>query len=140
MSYRVRGMQRPFLTARRVIVAQDRRPAGGSAATSRAREPLPWEVAAFKATRAPHVVLLTPPRRRRRPLRAGLERAYREIRRDLPARDLPRSVLVIAARDAAQAEQLDGPDRAAASSRSRTSRSSSARRRRSRSSACSPSG
>ena len=56
----------------------------------------------------PHVVLLTPPGVDVAPLRSGLARAYREIRRALPERDLPRSVLVIGARDAAQAERLTG--------------------------------
>jgi hypothetical protein len=71
-------------------------------------EPLPWEVAPFEVTRAPHVVLLTPPGVDPAPLRDGLVQAYREIRRDLPARDLPRSVLAIGARDAAQTERLAG--------------------------------
>ena len=53
-------------------------------------------------------MLLTPPGVAVAPLRSGLAEAYREIRRDLPARDLPRSVLVIGARDAAQAERLTG--------------------------------
>jgi hypothetical protein len=53
-------------------------------------------------------VLLAPPGLDAGPLRAGLERAYREIRRDLPSRELPPSVLVIAAADARQAERLTG--------------------------------
>ena len=107
LSYRVRGMTRPFRTPRRVTA---RRTADGWRITSdRARrEPLPWEVAPFAAHRTPHVVLLAPRGMDAAPLRSGLERAYREIRRDLPSRDLPPSVLVIAAADAGQAEQLTG--------------------------------
>ena len=41
-------------------------------------------------------------------LRGGLERAYRRIRRDLPRRELPPSVLVIATRDREQAERFVG--------------------------------
>ena len=73
-----------------------------------AGEPLPWEVAAFRATRTPHVVLLTPPGVDPGELRPGLERAYREIRRDLPSRGLPRRVLVVAAAGARMTEQLNG--------------------------------
>ncbi len=107
MSYRVRGMNRPALTQRRVSARKTSAGWRISGDVAR-REPLPWEVASFKATRVPHVVLLTPPGVDVAPLRSGLARAYREIRRDLPERDLPRSVLVIGARDAAQAEQLTG--------------------------------
>ena len=107
MSYRVRGMNRPFLTLRRVSARKTSAGWRISGDVAR-REPLPWEVASFKATRVPHVVLLTPPGVDVAPLRSGLARAYREIRRDLPERDLPRSVLVIGARDAAQAERLTG--------------------------------
>jgi hypothetical protein len=107
MSYRVRGMNRPFQTERRLVVR--RQSVGWRVSSDMARhEPLPWEVASFTATRVPHVVLLTPPGVDVAPLRDGLADAYREIRRDLPARDLPRSVLVIGARDAAQAERLTG--------------------------------
>jgi hypothetical protein len=107
MSYRVRGMSRPFFTQRKVVA---RKESVGWRVTSDVPrgEPLPWEVAAFRATRAPHVVLLTPPGVDDAPLRAGLTDAYGEISRDLPARDLPRSVLVIGTRDAAQAERLTG--------------------------------
>ena len=108
MSYRVRGMSRPFLTARRVTVLRTREDWRVSRDGPIA-EPLPWEVAAFKTTRAPHVVLLTPPGVAAAELRDGLSAAYREIRRDLPARDLPRRVLVIGARNTAEAERLAGP-------------------------------
>jgi hypothetical protein len=107
LSYRVRGMKRPFRTARRVSV----RKTGDRWLVTRdkpRREPLPWEVAAFRAHRTRHVVLLAPRGMEVGTLRSGLERAYREIRRDLPSRDLPPSVLVIAARDAGQAEDLTG--------------------------------
>src|SRR5215207_4901741 len=107
MSYRVRGMDRTFRTARRLSARKSS--AGWRVTRDAARgEPLPWEVAPFKVTRAPHVVLLTPPGVDVSPLRTGLVAAYREIRRDLPARDLPRSVLVIGARDKAQTERLAG--------------------------------
>jgi hypothetical protein len=107
MSYRIRGLRRPFVTERKLVVRQ--RSVGWRVVRDAARrEPLPWEVAAFKATRVSHVVLLTPPGVDVAPLRDGLAEAYREIRRDLPARDLPRSVLVIGARDPAQAERLTG--------------------------------
>jgi len=107
MSYRVRGMDRTFRTARRLSARKSS--AGWRVTRDAARgEPLPWEVAALKVMRAPHVVLLTPPGVDVAPLRTGLVAAYREIRRDLPARDLPRSVLVIGARDAAQTGQLTG--------------------------------
>lgn len=107
MSYRVRGLGRTFRTARRLSARKSS--AGWRVTRDVARgEPLPWEVAAFKVTRAPHIVLLTPPGVAVAPLRTGLVAAYREIRRDLPARDLPRSVLAIGARDAAQTERLAG--------------------------------
>jgi hypothetical protein len=107
MSYGVRGMNRRFRTGRRLTASK----ASGGWRITRdvARgEPLPWEIAPFKVTRAPHVVLLTPPGVDVAPLRSGLVAAYREIRRDLPARDLPRSVLVIGARDGGQTERLTG--------------------------------
>jgi hypothetical protein len=107
LSYRVKGMSRPFRTARRVTA---RKTDDGWRVTSDRprREPLPWEVAGFRAIRTRHVVLLAAPGVDAAPLRSGLARAYREIRRDLPRRDLPRSVLVIAARDHRQAERLAG--------------------------------
>lgn len=107
LSYRVRGMKRPFQTLRRVTT---RRTGDGWRVTrdKPKAEPLPWEVDAFRTVRTPHVVLLAPPGLDAGPLRSGLERAYREIRRDLPSRDLPPSVLVIAARDADQAKELTG--------------------------------
>ena len=105
MSYRVRGMRRPVLTAREIVLRH------GSAGwrverDAPRREPLPWEIGDFNLTRAPHVVLLTPPGVHAERLSRGLAAAYRSIRRDLPARELPRSVLVIAARDAAQTRRL----------------------------------
>jgi hypothetical protein len=107
LSYRVRGMKRPFRTPRKLTM---RRGAGGWRVTSDRprREPLPWEVAPFAAHRTRHIVLLAPRGTDTGPLRSGLERAYREIRRDLPSRDLPPSVLVIAAADARQAARLTG--------------------------------
>jgi hypothetical protein len=107
LSYRVRGMSRPFRTIRRVKASKS---GDGWRVTSDrpAREPLPWEVAAFRAVRTRHVVLLAAPGVDAGRLRNGLEAAYREISRDLPRRDLPRSVLVLAADDHRQAEQLAG--------------------------------
>lgn len=107
MSYRIRGVRRPFVTARTLVV-RERSVGWRVVRDAPRRDPLPWEVASFQATRVPHVVLLTPPGVDAGPLRDGLAAAYREIRRDLPARDLPRSVVVIGARDAAQAERLSG--------------------------------
>jgi hypothetical protein len=107
MSYRVRGMRRPFLTARRILARKES--VGWRVTSDKPRsEPLPWEVHPFRATRSRHVVLLAPSGMDAAPLRSGLERAYREIRRDLPSRDLPPSVLVIAAENARQAKQLTG--------------------------------
>ena len=110
MSYRVRGMNRPFLTLRRVSARKTSAGWRISGDVAR-REPLPWEVASFKATRVPHVVLLTPPGVDVAPLRSGLARAYREIRRDLPERDLPRSVLVIGSARRCPGRAADGPHR-----------------------------
>src|SRR5215218_10558484 len=60
LSYRVRGMKRPFRTLRRMLA----RRTGDGWRVTRDRpkaEPLPWEVDAFRAIRTPHVVLLAPP-------------------------------------------------------------------------------
>lgn len=108
MAYRVRGLKRTFKVRRRITA---RKSASGWRVTrevARGR-PLPWEVAPFEVSRAPHVVLFAAPGVDAGPLRPGLADAYRDIRRDLPARDLPGSVLVIATRDMAQTEQLTGP-------------------------------
>jgi hypothetical protein len=107
LAYRVRGMRRPFRNDRRISA---RRTADGWKVTSdRARrDKLPWEVAAFRAVRTRHVVLLAPVGLDVGELRPGLERAYRSIRRDLPRRDLPRSVVVIATANHRQAELLAG--------------------------------
>jgi hypothetical protein len=107
MSYSVSGMRRPFRTPRRVEL---RRTGDGwrVARDVPAKEPLPWEVDSFRVSRAPHVVLLTPRGVDPQQLLPGLTRAYRDIARDLPRRDLPPSVLVIGARDAAQTERLSG--------------------------------
>jgi hypothetical protein len=108
LSYRIRGMARAFRTPRRVTA---RRTETGWRITGDRpqREPLPWEVARFEPRRSAHVVLLAPPRMAdAAQLHAGLERAYREIRRDLPSRDLPAGVLAIAAADRRQAQRLTG--------------------------------
>ena len=108
MSYRVRGLRRPFYTQRKLTMRK--RSVGWRVSRDVPRGPqsLPWEVAPFEVTRAANVVLLTSPGVDAGPLRDGLARAYREVRSDLPARDMPRSVLVIGARDAAQTERLVG--------------------------------
>jgi hypothetical protein len=108
LSYRVRGMSRPFRTIRRITARKTGEEEWRVTSDRPRREPLPWEVAPFRAVRTRHVVLLVAPGVDAGPLRSGLEDAYREIRRDLPRRDLPRSVLVIAARDHRQAERLAG--------------------------------
>jgi hypothetical protein len=100
-------MRRPFYTRRELVLRK--RSVGWHVARDAPRaESLPWEVAAFEVSRAPHVILLADPSVESGPLRDGLARAYSEVRRNLPARDLPRNVLVIAARDDAQAERLTG--------------------------------
>jgi hypothetical protein len=107
LAYRVRGMRRPFYT-RRELRFRKRRYGWRVTRDAPRAESLPWEVADFDVMRSPHAILLADPSVDRAPLRAGLEHAYREIRRNLPARDLPRRVLVIAVRDDAQAERLTG--------------------------------
>jgi hypothetical protein len=107
LSYRVRGLDRPFTTARR-IEARKRDGRWLVVSDRPRRELLPWEVAAFRALRTRHVVLLAAEGIATGELRSGLERAYRKIRRDLPRRELPRGVLVIATRDRAQAQRFVG--------------------------------
>jgi len=105
LSYRLRGMRQPFRTGRRITAL--RTPDGWRVVRDvPRREPLPWEVAAFRVARAPHVVLLTPPGVEPSRLASGLASAYREIRRALPRRELPATVLAIGARDARQTEAL----------------------------------
>jgi hypothetical protein len=107
LSYRVRGLDRPFTTAR--VVKVRKRDGRWLVASDRPRrELLPWEAGSFRAVRTPHVVLLAADGVPTGELRGGLERAYRRIRRDLPRRELPRSVLVLATRDEAQAERFVG--------------------------------
>ena len=108
MSYRMRGLRRPFHTERKLVLRKHSVGWRVSRDVAIGPESLPWEVAPFEVTRAPNVVLLTSPGVDAGPLRDGLATAYREVRRDLPARDMPRSVLVIGARGAAQAERLVG--------------------------------
>ena len=73
---------------------------------------LPWEVARVPRRAHPRTSCCsTPPGLDAGELRGGLERAYRQIRRDLPRRDLPRSVLVIAAREPAPGGAAQRPDR-----------------------------
>ena len=107
MSYRVKGASRPFLTSRKISA---RKTADGWKITRDAapRDALPWEVERFTSTVGERVVLLTPPGVESGTLLPGLESAYRKIARDLPARDLPDRVLVIAAEDAGQVKRLDG--------------------------------
>jgi hypothetical protein len=107
LHYRLRGTDRAFSIARRIVA---RRTGAGwrIARDASRREAAPWEAGDYRATRSAHVVLLAPKRFDTGELRPGLERAYRDIRRDLPRRDLPRSVVVIAARDEAETERLTG--------------------------------
>jgi hypothetical protein len=107
LSYRLRGIERPFRVARRI---KARRTGDGWRISRDAprHDSAPWEAGAYVGTRSRHVVLLTPKGFDPAQLRPGLEQAYRDIRRDLPKRDLPPSVLVIAARNAGEAERLTG--------------------------------
>jgi hypothetical protein len=107
MAYRVKGATRPFLTSRKVVA---RKSASGWKVVRDVpqRDALPWEVERYTATTGRNVVLLTPPGVEPGTLMPGLEAAYRKISRDLPARDLPKRVLVIAASDARRVGQLDG--------------------------------
>ncbi len=108
LTYRVRGLERPFRTARRITARKTRRGWRVTADRPR-RELLPWEVAPFRAVRTRHVVLLAAEGVAvDSDLRGGLERAYRRIRRDLPRRELPPNVLAIATRNRAQAERFVG--------------------------------
>ena len=107
MSYRIKGASRPFLTTRKLSA---RKTGDGWKVTRDVapRDALPWEVDRYTASVGERVVLLTPPGVEPGPLLPGLQSAYRKIARDLPARDLPDRVLVIAAEDAGQVKQLDG--------------------------------
>ena len=108
LSYALRGTEQPYRTGRRLTATKT--PDGWRVARDvPRREPLPWEVAAFRVTRAPRVVLLTPSGVDAGPLAAGLSSAYRAVARALPRRELPETVLVIGARDARQTEALTGP-------------------------------
>jgi hypothetical protein len=69
---------------------------------------LPWEVERYRASTGRNVVLLTPPGVQPGTLMPGLEAAYGKVAGALPARDLPKRVLVIAAGDAGEVKQLDG--------------------------------
>ena len=107
MAYKVKGAARPFLTSREVVA----RKSGGGWKVVRdvpLHDALPWEVDRYTATQGRNVVLLTPPGVKAGTLMPGLQAAYRKISRDLPSRDLPERVLVIAASDGAQVKQLDG--------------------------------
>jgi hypothetical protein len=107
LRYRVRGLDRPSTIGRR-ITARKRGGRWFVVSDRPRRELLPWEVARFRAVRTRHIVLLAADGVATGELRSGLERAYRRIRRDLPRRELPRSVLVLATRDHAQAERFVG--------------------------------
>ena len=120
--------------------AQDRRaqvgrPAGRSSATS-PPDALPWEVAALQGDHAvaPHRAAHAARGGRGRRSCPAWSRAYRRISRDLPARDLPDRVLVLAASDGDEVEAArrqgareqrrgDGRRRRASSSRAARSRS-----------------
>jgi hypothetical protein len=101
LAYGYRGVPARFVAERRL---RARRTAAGwrVAAVIGGREPPPWEVARFHRVRADHVLLLAPPAVDPAPLEA----AYRAMAARLPGRRLPRRVLVVAAADAGQAEEL----------------------------------
>ena len=127
MSYSLRGMRRPFRTRRRLELR--RTPDGWRVTRDAARPYISSKLRAFEERRKNGVsgyfideatlrkedgrplgsVLLTPRGVDPGQLLPGLTRAYRAIRRDLPRRALPPSVLVIAARDGAQTKRLVGP-------------------------------
>ncbi len=104
MRYRIQGATREFETARKIVARKS--PAGWQVVRDTSPEALPWEVQRYKATRSRHIVLLTPPGIDPGALVPGLERAYRRISRDLPARDLPDRVQVLAATDGDEVEAL----------------------------------
>jgi len=107
MAYRIKGASRPFLTSREVVARKSS--SGWKIVRDVPRyDALPWEVERYKATTGRNVVLLTPPGAEAGTLMPGLQSAYGRIARALPARDLPKRVLVIAASDAGEVKQLDG--------------------------------
>lgn len=74
LSYRIRGLERPFHTARRVKARKTGR--GWRVVSDRPRsERVPWEVDAFRRVRTRHVVLLAARGVATGELRPGLERA-----------------------------------------------------------------
>lgn len=107
MAYRIKGATRPFLTSRKVVA---RKSASGWKVIRDVprHDALPWEVERYRATTGRNVVLLTPPGVDAGTLMPGLQSAYGRIARALPARDLPKRVLVIAASDAGEVKRLDG--------------------------------
>ena len=104
MRYRVQGATREFETGRRIVARKST--AGWRVVRDTSPDALPWEVQRYAATQSRHIVLLTPPGVGAGELVPGLERAYRRISRDLPARDLPDRVLVLAAADGDEVEAL----------------------------------
>lgn len=107
MAYRIKGASRPFLTSRKVV-AQKAASGWKVVRDVPRRDALPWEVQRYTATTGRNIVLLTPPGLEPRTLMPGLQSAYGRIARALPARDLPKRVLVIAASDAREVKRLDG--------------------------------
>jgi hypothetical protein len=107
MAYRIKGASRPFLTSRKVVA---RKSASGWKVVRDVprHDALPWEVERYRASTGRNVVLLTPPGVQPGTLMPGLEAAYGKVAGALPARDLPKRVLVIAAGDAGEVKQLDG--------------------------------
>jgi hypothetical protein len=97
MRYRIKGATREFETGRRIVARKSA--AGWRVVRDTSPDALPWEVQRYSVTRSRHIVLLTAPGVAPGELVPGLERAYRRISRDLPARDLPDRVLVLAATD-----------------------------------------
>ena len=104
MRYRIKGATREFETGRKIVARKSA--AGWRVVRDTSPDTLPWEVQRYSATRSRHIVLLTAPGVAAGELVPGLERAYRRISRDLPARDLPDRVLVLAATDGDEVEEL----------------------------------
>ncbi len=104
MLYRIEGATREFETGRKIVARKSA--AGWRVVRDTSPDALPWEVQRYKATRSRHIVLLTPPGVAPGELMPGLDRAYRRISHDLPARDLPARVLVLAASDGGEVAEL----------------------------------
>lgn len=105
LTYRFRGVAARFAGERRIRAV---RTAAGwrVAAVVGRRARAPWEVAAYQAVRAPHVLLLAPPGLDVSVLAHELDVAYRGMAARLPDRRLPRRVLAVAATGSEPARRL----------------------------------